>query len=143
MRNRVLIVDDDLVWLRLVAKQFARYADRFVTLAAAGGRQALEVLRRQRVSLVVTDLQMPEMDGLTLLARLSAGYPDIPVIIMTAYSTPRAEQAVRASGAVGYIEKPFAVQDLADKILAALRRQSAGARRVVVQNQHLHGSSLS
>ena len=66
------------------------------------------------------------MDGLSLLARLSESYPDIPVIIMTAYSTAKAEKAVSESGAVGYIEKPFAVKDLADKILEALRRQSEG-----------------
>ena len=126
MLSKVLIVDDDQVWLRLIKKKFEKFADRFTTLSAKDGQEAIKILGQHTISLVATDLQMPVMDGLTLLAHLSESYPDIPVIIMTAYSNPKAQKAVKDSGAFGYIEKPFAVDDLAEKILVALKRESEG-----------------
>ncbi|MBW1803168.1 MAG: response regulator, partial [Deltaproteobacteria bacterium] len=75
---------------------------------------------------VVTDLKMPRMDGFTLLARIMEQYPDIPVIIMTGYSTPEMQILAREGGAVGYIEKPFMIEDLARKVMTTMRRESEG-----------------
>lgn len=126
MLRNVLIVDDDRIWLKAIKKQFESYAEIFSTLTAGDGEEALEVLKSRMISLVVTDLQMPGMDGLTLLAKLSENYPDIPVIIMTAYSTPSSKKRVLDGGAAGYIEKPFVVEDLAEKIKTMLGKQSEG-----------------
>jgi len=71
-------------------------------------------------------MQMPEMDGLALLAHLSENFPDIPVIIMTAYSTPSSKKTVLDGGAAGYIEKPFVVEDLATKIIKTLQKETEG-----------------
>ncbi|MFH1984489.1 MAG: response regulator [Pseudomonadota bacterium] len=126
MVKNILIVDDDHIWIRAIKKQFSAYADTFVTLTAGNGNEAVHVLKKNSISLVVTDLQMPEMDGLALLAHLSVTYPDIPVIIMTAYSSPSSKKTVIDGGAAGYIEKPFVVEDLAEKIISTLRKQSEG-----------------
>jgi CheY-like chemotaxis protein len=88
--------------------------------------RAVELLRNNTISLVVTDLQMPEMDGFSLLARLSEQYPDIPVIIVTAYSTPKSKKRVLEGGAAGYIEKPFIIEELAQKIIETLKKESEG-----------------
>jgi CheY-like chemotaxis protein len=125
VRN-ILIVDDDHIWVHAIKKQFSVYGDAFVTLTAGNGVEAIRALKNNSISLVVTDLQMPEMDGFSLMAHLSATYPDIPVIIMTAYSTPLSKKTLVESGAAGYIEKPFVLEELADKIIAALRKQSEG-----------------
>jgi len=126
MIPKVLIVDDDHIWLRLIKKKFANYADTFTTLTALDGEAAVASLKANMVSLVVTDMQMPKMDGLTLLAHLSENYPDIHAIIMTAYSTPVSKKTSLAGGAAGYIEKPFVVEDLASKIKKTLRKETDG-----------------
>lgn len=126
MIRKVLIVDDDEIWLRLIKKKFSSFADAFETVTAADGMEAVQKLKEQAISLVVTDLQMPHMDGLTLLAHLSEQYPDIPVIIMTAYSSPNSKKSVLDGGAAGYIEKPFVVEDLAEKINTTLEKESEG-----------------
>ena len=82
-------------------------------MAAGNGKEAIRVLKSHPISLVITDMQMPEMDGLALLARLSESYPDIPVIVVTAYSTPKLKLTVLEGGGAGYMEKPFVVEDLA------------------------------
>ena len=126
MTQKVLIVDDDHIWLRLIKKKFENYADTFTTLTALDGTEAVDSLKQNMISLVVTDMQMPEMDGLALLAHLSENYPDIPVIIMTAYSTPSSKKTVLDGGAAGYIEKPFVVEDLATKIIKTLQKETEG-----------------
>ncbi len=126
MTQKVLIVDDDHIWLRLIKKKFENYSDTFTTLTALNGMEAVASLKENMVSLVVTDMQMPKMDGLALLAHLSENFPDIPVIIMTAYSTPDSKKAVLDEGAAGYIEKPFVVEDLATKIIKTLQKETEG-----------------
>ena len=126
MIQKVLIVDDDHIWLRLIKKKFENYSDTFTTITALDGKQAVAGLEKHMISLVVTDMQMPEMDGLALLAHLSESYPDIPVIIMTAFSTPSSKKTVLDEGAAGYIEKPFVVEDLAKKIIKTLQKETEG-----------------
>jgi CheY-like chemotaxis protein len=69
---------------------------------------------------------MPGIDGLGLLQHVMENYPDIPVIMMTAYSTSEMERLARKGGAVGYIAKPFMFENLAKKIMATLRQESEG-----------------
>lgn len=126
MNRNVLIVDDDRILRRLIQKKFGAYTEKFKTLLAEDGKAAVKVLKETPVSLVVTDLHMPEMDGLALLAHLSAKYPDIPVIVLTAFGTPQSKKKVLERGAAGFIEKPFIVEDLATKVLAALAKETEG-----------------
>lgn len=123
---QVLIVDDDRELLDYVGKSLQKFRDRFAVLQAPDGLAAQEQMRRHRVSLVVTDLKMPRVDGLGLLAFVMAHYPDVPVIVLTALSTPELERSARRGGAIAYLEKPFLVSDLAEKILSALARQADG-----------------
>ncbi|MEW6487960.1 MAG: response regulator [Thermodesulfobacteriota bacterium] len=123
---QVLIVDDDRELLGYVGTSLQKFRDRFSVVEASDGLAAQEQLRRHRVSLVVTDLKMPRVDGLGLLAYVMAHYPDVPVIVLTAVSTPELERAARRGGAIAYLEKPFLVSDLAEKILTALERQADG-----------------
>jgi CheY-like chemotaxis protein len=126
MIKNVLLVDDDPEMLRLLQEGFAGHADDFAVLTAADGVDALDCLKRQAVSLVVTDLRMPRMDGFELLAAILEGYPDIPVIIMSGLGAPGIERMARRGGAVGFIAKPFLFDDLARRILVMLRRQAEG-----------------
>jgi len=78
MIRNVLLVDDDREMLVALTKGLARWDDTFAVLTAESGSAALAQLRSQEISLVVTDLKMPEMDGFELLAAIMQNYPDIP-----------------------------------------------------------------
>jgi CheY-like chemotaxis protein len=126
MIKKVLIVDDDQEMLLSLKEGLEKYNETFSVLMAGDGLIAMEKLKKFPISLVVTDLKMPRMDGFTLLACIMEQYPDIPVIIMTGYSTPEMQKLAREGGAVGYIEKPFMIEDLARKIMTAMRKESEG-----------------
>ena len=112
MLKNVLIVDDDQEMLLSLKNGLKKYGDSFSVLTAKDGLDALAQLKKNIVSLVVTDLKMPRMDGFALLEHIMEHYPDIPVIIITGYSTPNMEQLALDGGAVGYIAKPFMTRDI-------------------------------
>ncbi len=126
MIKNVLIVDDDKEMLLALKEGFKKYQESFAVLLAEDGLIALEGLKANVISLVVTDLKMPRMDGFELLAHIMEHYPDIPVIMITGYSTPEMERLAREGGAVGYISKPFLIESLARQIMATLRKESEG-----------------
>ena len=126
MIKNVLLVDDDTEMLHALKEGFKKYQESFAILLAEDGLQALKSLKQNIISLVVTDLKMPNMDGFELLAHIMEHYPDIPVIIITGYSTPEMEQLAHKGGAVGYIAKPFLIENLARQILTTLRKESEG-----------------
>lgn len=126
MIKNVLLVDDDTEMIHALKEGFKRYQESFEILLAEDGLEAVESLKKNIISLVVTDLKMPNMDGFELLAHIMEHYPDIPVIIITGYSTPEMENLARKGGAVGYIAKPFLIENLARQILTTLRKESEG-----------------
>jgi CheY-like chemotaxis protein len=126
MIKNVLLVDDDTEMIHALKEGFKRYQESFEVLLAEDGLKAVESLKKNIISLVVTDLKMPNMDGFELLAHIMEHYPDIPVIIITGYSTPEMENLARKGGAVGYIAKPFLIENLARQILTTLRKESEG-----------------
>jgi CheY-like chemotaxis protein len=126
MIKKVLFVDDDRILRRMVQKKFEKYASDFSTLTAEDGLDAVKKLKEDNISLVVTDLQMPQMDGFALLVHLSEKYPDIPVIVQTGYGTPKSKKSVLERGAAGYIEKPFKFDQLAERIIITLDKESEG-----------------
>ena len=126
MIANVLIVDDDREMLTTLEKGFAKYDDTFTVLTAEDGQTAMEVLRHETVSLVVTELKVPGIDGLGLLKHVTESYPEIPAIVITAYSTPEMERLARESGAAEYCSKPVMPENLAQKIMTILSRESDG-----------------
>ena len=126
MIKKILFAEDDRILRLLVQKKLDKYKNTFIVLTAEDGLDAVRKLKENTISLVVTDLQMPQMDGFALLAHLSEKYADIPVIIQTGYSTPKSKKYVLERGVSGYIEKPFKVEQLAKKIIATLKKESEG-----------------
>ncbi|MDZ4689263.1 MAG: response regulator, partial [Planctomycetaceae bacterium] len=113
----VLVVDDSAVDRRLAMGLLEQNAG-WTILPAAGGAEAVAVAFKTSVDLVLTDLQMPDMDGLSLLAALRRDKPDLPVILMTAAgSEDLAVQALRL-GAAGYVAK----RSLAAELSPTVRR---------------------
>ena len=103
--DSVLLVDDDLLMLRTMG--FVLDGAGLGTVTAQSAEQALEVLRRQAVKVVVSDLRMPGMDGLELLRRVRVEYPLIQRLLLTAVSDPRAaEEAINSAGVFRFLLKP-------------------------------------
>jgi len=132
--RNVLIVDDDRDLLLMSKEGLENHSEAFSVFTAENGEMAVEELRRNPVSLVLTDLYMPRMDGFALLAHISEHYTDIPVIVMTGFGTAELEQQAGRNGAVAYIQKPFLIEDLARRMIATWRRESEGGA--------LHGFSI-
>jgi two-component system NtrC family response regulator len=101
----ILIVDDEKNYLTILSAVLED--EGFEVLTALGGREALEVHKTSDLDLILTDMKMPEMDGIELLERIKSVDPDLPVIMMTAHGT--VDKAVEAmqKGAYTYVLKPF------------------------------------
>jgi two-component system, NtrC family, response regulator AtoC len=115
----VLIVDDELNIRRVLAAMLAR--DGYEVTTAADGEQALAVLQKTPVHVVVTDLVMPRVGGMELLQRVGAEFPDVPVIMITAHGTVDSAVAALKAGAFDYVTKPFEQEELKKVIAKATR----------------------
>ncbi len=124
--NTVLVVDDDESFLLSLIDGFKSYQNQFGIITAHNGEEAVAILDEQDIQLVLTDLKMPKMDGFALVAHLSAHYPELPVIVMTAFGTPAIEESLKEIGAFQYIEKPIDFNLLVAKILKGLKGRSQG-----------------
>lgn len=124
--DTVLIVEDDKSFQLNLVEGFKAYKDKFQTIVANDGLEALTILNKQEINLVLTDIKMPRMDGFELMAHLSTNYPEIPVIIMTAFGTPDMERNLKGMGASQYIEKPIDFSSLVEKVLGCLESTSKG-----------------
>lgn len=132
----VLIVDDEKLFLKSVAEGLRPYEKKkgFRTLTAFNGREALSMLRSQEIALLVTDLRMPEMDGISLISRVHNEFPSLPIIVMTAFGSPDIEKQVKEMGILHYLEKPIGFEDFRDHILNELKRKRRG---------HIEGVTLA
>ena len=120
----VLIVDDDRVLRTLIQRILENQNFRITTASSA--EEALTVLSDRSFDLVLTDLQMPGMSGLELLAHIKSRWPDLPVVMITAHNV--AENVIQAlrSGVSDFIPKPFKN----DELLAIVEREAARGRIV-------------
>ncbi len=119
-KKNVLIVDDEELFLRTVSDGLSVYSDEFNLLTANNGKKAIEIVKYNKLDLVVTDLKMPVMDGFQLLAYISREHPEISVIVMTAFGTPEIERKIKSMDILRYLEKPLDMDVLTNAILDEL-----------------------
>ena len=119
----ILIVDDSAAIRKILQKVLSQSNLPFgAILEAVDGLEAIERLREKKVGIVLSDINMPNMDGLALLTEMRAHpvWKSIPVIIVsTEASQQRVMEAVEL-GAAGYVRKPFTVDQIKDKIASLL-----------------------
>jgi len=139
-KGSVLIIDDEEIVRTSCSRILGPEGYRVET--AASGKEGLDVLSRGPVDVVLTDLMMPDMDGIEVLVRIKESWPGTEVVIMTGYGTVRtAVQAVK-SGVFDYIEKPFSPEDLISLVGKASGRrggpsQEAAGRAVMPSHYEL------
>ncbi|UZE33683.1 sigma-54 dependent transcriptional regulator [Pseudomonas sp. B21-059] len=119
MTHNLLVVDDEPKLCDLLSSALSQNGIQVFT--AGNGLHALKVLEQEDIDLVISDWRMPGMDGPQLLAEIKQRYPNLPVIVMTAYSTVKnAVQSMR-NGAYDYIAKPFDIDELDITVSKALQ----------------------
>jgi len=109
-KKRILVVDDELYMVHTLARILEALG--YDVVRAYGGREALRVCHSQAVDLVVTDLHMPDMNGLELLTAVKATDPQLPVILVTGYGVEEARESAGKWKADGFLGKPFTVTEL-------------------------------
>jgi CheY-like chemotaxis protein len=126
MAKRVLVVEDrpDILELMLLSLEGAG----FEVEAALNGREALEVQQRRAVDVVITDIFMPEMDGIETIDRIRTEYPDTRIIAMSCGADDKQDylKVARQIGADATLAKPFATADLL-QLVWRLAREEPGA----------------
>lgn len=130
----ILVVDDEKMILRLASEALEEHEEGYQVITASHGKEACELLEAQRVDLVLTDLKMPVMDGYELLSYMSKHHRDIPIVVMTGFGSPEIAKRLRQKGVLYYIEKPFEINMLREKISRAFADKSKG---------YIHGFTLA
>jgi len=125
MKN-VLVVDDEETLILIIESKFEEYKDHFNVLTARNGQEAVQILESNVIDFVVTDLNMPIMGGIELLAYMSTKFPTVPAIAMTAFSTPEVEDTLAKMGTLRLLDKPVDLDVLAHTVMEGLARSHQG-----------------
>jgi len=120
--NKILIVDDELN-MRLVLTAMLK-KEGYEIASAADGSEALSILKSGPIDAVITDLKMPNVDGMELLNHMNDKHPAIPVIIITAHGTVATAVEALKKGALDYITKPFDLDELKNVISKAMKTRT-------------------
>ncbi|VAX07723.1 Chemotaxis regulator - transmits chemoreceptor signals to flagellar motor components CheY [hydrothermal vent metagenome] len=116
----IMAVDDSASMLQMVA--FTLKGAGFDVVEASDGQQALDIAKTRGVDLVITDVNMPRMDGISLIKELRGlpSYRFTPLLMLTTESSPEKKQQGKAAGATGWIVKPFNPEQLLNTVKKVL-----------------------
>jgi len=116
-----LLVVDDSVFDHEVIARLLQVVEGLRVIFASGGKEAMETLDRELPQLILTDLIMPDMDGLELVQQVRDRFPSIPMILMTAFGSEEAAMRALRAGAANYIPKKDLARDLVETVRGILR----------------------
>jgi two-component system, chemotaxis family, chemotaxis protein CheY len=120
---RALIVDDSSVMRKIVERALRQAGlDLMVVHEAGSGSEGLDLLKSKQVDLILSDINMPSMDGLEFLRQLRAQNlaPGVPVVMITTESSEEHVKQAILAGAQGYIRKPFTAEQVKERVLPLL-----------------------
>ena len=140
---KLLVVDDEKEMANAIRDNLL--FEGFETDCAYGGRQALDFLLKEKYSLVVLDVMMPDIDGFAVLTKLRDNNDRTPVIFLTARATEADKLHGLGLGADDYVAKPFSILELVARVKAVLNRTSPGSTIEMLQigNTHIHLTKLT
>jgi DNA-binding NtrC family response regulator len=144
-KARILVIDDEPQFERLMLQRFRRKlrAGVYEFLFAQNGLEALDVIQQDTgIEMVLTDLNMPKMDGLSFLARLRDIRPGLKTVVVSAYGDMKNIRAAMNLGAFDFVTKPIEFQDLETTIEKTLNetatlKKAEHAKELEAQNTHL------
>jgi len=120
----VLVCDDEPVTIRGLKRFIER--EGYTTFTALNAREAMEVMKKREVDILITDVKMPMVDGFTLVEEVKSHYPHIKIIIITGYYCIKDAVYAIKLGASDYITKPISLPDLRASIISLLEEQQLG-----------------
>jgi two-component system response regulator (stage 0 sporulation protein F) len=112
-----LLIVDDQTGIRLLLDEVFR-REGFVTRLAANGMEALRAVEDEVPGCILLDMKMPGIDGVEVLKRIKKGWPEIPVMMMTAYGELEMTDDALQIGAIKYFTKPFDIYEVRDAVNA-------------------------
>jgi CheY-like chemotaxis protein len=119
--DKILIVEDDPIFMEILKIDLKDYEDKFEVVTAEDGKEAIEAVKDRTVSLVVTELDLPESGGFEILQYIHENMLGIPCVIMTTSSKEEAEKKLKQD-VLYVLEKPFDADELARVVMTALER---------------------
>lgn len=122
MTQNILFVDDSRPLVQLFLDFMSKKGQKYGFLTASNGEEALKLLNKEKIDLIVLDIQMPVMDGLQLLAELHNRRIWLPIIIMTGANIEISEKKFGEFGIVDYLKKPVSFEDLDKRIGEILKK---------------------
>jgi DNA-binding NtrC family response regulator len=122
IKAKILVVDDEEIVLKSCRKILG--SDKYDIFTALSGQEAFDLLAKEPIDIVITDIKMPGMDGMEVLNRIKKDYPDILVIMITGYSTVQSAVQAMKLGAFDYIPKPFTPDEVQVVVEKALEKKS-------------------
>jgi DNA-binding NtrC family response regulator len=120
--NRLLIVDDDSALLEGLRECVKLRLPECEIQTCLSAQEGLQHLRKEDFDLILSDIRMPGMDGITFMQEVKKLFPHIPVVLMTAHGNETVKDAAKRHGAAQYIEKPFRREELILSIVTLLHR---------------------
>jgi DNA-binding NtrC family response regulator len=120
-KMKIMLVDDEERFLTTTRKLLAKKGIDAVT--AAGGRQALDLLKNQNIHVVILDVKMPGMDGNETLKEIKTRFPLVEVIMLTGHATVESAIEGLKSGATDYLMKPTGIDELIQKVTEAFEKR--------------------
>lgn len=118
-----MIVDDDPKIRTLLTESLSSIG--YDACSAEDGHEALDILRSRSIDCVITDIKMPELDGLTLLHRIKSEQPGTPVIMITGFAFQQHRDRAMAAGAAGFLTKPFRLEKIEEVLERVMARALA------------------
>jgi len=129
--KKVLIVDDEETLTWSMSKSLSKDKDKYEVIVANNGKEAVNQLKKSHIDLVISDIRMPDINGLDLLVHIKKEYPYTKVIIMTAYGSSDVQKEANRRGSLYYIEKPFEINDIRRIVIDLIGRKKGFRGRVV------------
>jgi CheY-like chemotaxis protein len=131
--QHVLIVDDSAEIRKLLLEAFESYSHKFKTLVSKNGKEAAQIISKQKIDLVVTDIQMPVMDGSELIEFIKVKQPGIPIFVIASSLTLEMNEEIARSDSMKFFSKPLAPKNLAQNVFEELVKNAGG---------EMHGVSI-
>ncbi len=113
-RYTILVVDDEELIRNLVVTFLSKLGHSCLT--AVDGVDALDKMKGNKIDAVITDIKMPNMDGITLTSEILTQYPDLPILVMTAFEQEYSAGIAISAGAREFIKKPFSLDEFAIRL---------------------------
>jgi CheY-like chemotaxis protein len=110
----ILVVDDEELMRYLVVSYLSKLGHSCLT--AVDGVDALDKIKKNKIDAVITDIKLPNMDGITLTGEISRQYPGLPIMVMTAFDEEYSEGTVISVGAREFLRKPFTLDEFAVRL---------------------------